>query len=510
MMNSDDPRRTLMKNVLRNGLSLALALLMLLPMVASCGKEKPQEDLSGTSKGEGSAEPGSAGEEIENLPEANYDGRDIRILMRDYDYYYHDMEVEDDLMNSHTANNVDEQVFYRNRAVEKRFGVTLRIDRQTGYANTLDAGKTRTALAEGSYDLIADHGRSLFTYVLEGSFKNWYDLRWVDLSKSWWSQGMVSNFSIGDNLWCMTGDLSYQGIGATVVMIMNNKVSRDLVLNDPYEAVEDGSWTFEAFREMAEMAKSASMEGEPNPANGDRMGYMTSQWRGPMTALYSTGQLTVRQGDDGQLQIAVNSPTTITLFDDYFDLLSQEYCKLYMGDFNQTIYKSFASGNVLFMDIRLYDISMIIQNGLLDYSILPWPKYQEDVDEYFAWVDAVANVFAVPNGKSDSDYECISVILEALSAEGHRRVIPAFYEDTVRKKYAQDPDSYRALELIRAGRVFDIGSFMMTDLGDLSNIGFAIAGTKNRNYSTWWSNNKDALQGKIEKVNEKFAELLSK
>lgn len=497
-----------MKFVLKKMFPLLCAFLMLLPLATSCGNQNPSQEHSDTTGNGQTTGSGDSDEEVENLPQVDYEGKDIRILMRDNDYYYHDMEVEDDLINSQKANGVEEQVYFRNRAVEKRLGVTLKMDRQTGFGNTLDSAKTRVALQDGTYDLIADHGRSLFTYVVEGSFRNWYGLPWVDLSKSWWSQGMISGFSIGENLWCMTGDLSYQGIGATVAMIMNNRVSRDLVLNDPYDAVESGDWTLEVFREMAEMAKATTIEGTPDPANGDRMGYMTSQWRGPMTALYSTGQRTVRQDDDGKLQISVNSPTTITLFDDYFSLLSQEYCKLYLGDFDANNYKYFASGNVLFMDIRLYDIDKIIQNGLLDYSILPWPKYQSDVDEYYAWVDAVANVFAVPNGKTDAEYECIGAVLEALSAEGHRRVIPEFYEITIQKKYAQDPKSYMALDLIRAGRVFDIGSFMMNDLGDLSCIGYTIAGTKTQNYSDWWNVNKDALQGKLEKVNAKFAELL--
>ena len=98
---------------------------------------------------------------------------------------------------------------------------------------------------------------------------------------------MISDFTIQNTVWCMTGDLSYQGIGATVVMVMNKQVQRNLVLDDPYEDVLNNSWTFEVFREMVEQAKSNTGGADLNPENGDLTGYMTTQWRGPMTALYS-------------------------------------------------------------------------------------------------------------------------------------------------------------------------------------------------------------------------------
>jgi hypothetical protein len=236
---------------------------------------------------------------------------------------------------------------------------------------------------------------------------------------------------------------------------------------------------------------------------------MTTQWRGPMTALYSAGLRAIKVGEDGNLQMTVNSQKTILLFDDFFRLLNQDNVKIYYGNMPSSYYKTFATGNVLFMDTRLYDISKVIENDFLDYGILPWPKYDTEVDEYYAWVDAVANVFGVPLGKSEEDYECISAVLEALAAEGHRRVIPAFYEDTIQKKYAQDSNSFRALELIRAGRVYDLASYMAKDLGTLSSVGYTIAGMKTQSYSEWWSTNGSGLQGKIDQLNTELKKLIA-
>lgn len=505
-----------MKRILKNGVALLLALLMVLPVLASCSDKKgPSTDTGkNTEAGDPNSDPGNNGgddteKEVVVLPDIDYKGKDFRILMRDNDYYYHDMEVEEKILNTTGANKVDEAVYYRNRAVEKRLGVTINVEKQSGFGNSLDPSGVRAVLRDGSYDLIADHGRSLFTYVMEGSFKNWYDLKWVDLTKSWWSQGMISDFSIQDNLWCLTGDLSYQGIGATVAMVMNKRLQNELMLDDPYPAVLNNAWTFEMFSEMVKAAKTDSDDTNLSPENGDMTGYMTTQWRGPMTSLYSAGIRAVKFNEDGALQITVNSPKTILLFDDYFKLTDRNNCKLYLGNMPGNFYKTFANGNVLFIDTRLYDIGKVIENEFLDYGILPWPKYDEEVDEYYAWVDAVANVFGIPANKTDEEYEFISAVLEALSAEGQSRVIPAFYEDTLQKRYAQNSESFRALELIRAGRVFDLATYMADDMGVLSRVGYDLAGSKT-NYSTWWGKNGLSLQKKVDDINVKLKNLIAK
>ncbi len=499
-----------MKRIALTLLAGLLAVLMLLPTLASCGKKNVVPDDTSTeesavTKPSGESDTSSADEEEKVvLPDVDYD-RTIKFLVRNYDYYYNDIEVtEIDAKSS----AVDEAVYNRNRAVEEQLGVTIQVDK--GGDSNADTSQLNAILNNScEYNVIANHGRSMSTYMTSGCLENWYDLEWVDLSKSWWSQGAIADFTVKDHLWMMTGDLSYQGIGATVVMVMNKKVCRDQEMDYPYEAVLDGTWTFETFYEMVRNANGSSATGTLDPKNGDLMGYMTSQWRGPMTVLYSAGLRAVDKDDDGNLTVSLNSDKTVMLYDDYARLLSEENCKIYMGGMPGDFYKTFANGNVLFMDTRLYDVSKLISEGFADYGILPWPKYDGSEDEYYAWVDAVANIFGVPTGQSEEDLEFISAVLEALSAEGQERVIPAFYEDTVQARYAQDPSSYQALELIRAGRVYDLASYLATDLKELSQVGYDIVGTSDMNYSNWWSKYRDTIQGRVDTLNAKFTALIN-
>ena len=59
------------------------------------------------------------------------------------------------------------------------------------------------------------------------------------------------------------------------------------------------------------------------------------------------------------------------------------------------------------------------------YGVIPYPKYTEN-DSYASNVDAGVHIMVVLTTAKDP--ERTSIILEALSAEGQKTVMPAFYE----------------------------------------------------------------------------------
>ena len=48
-------------------------------------------------------------------------------------------------------------------------------------------------------------------------------------------------------------------------------------------------------------------------------------------------------------------------------------------------------------------------------------------------------------------------IVEALSAESHKKLVPAYYEVSLKTKYSRDEESVRMLDLIFEGVVYDFG-----------------------------------------------------
>lgn len=101
-----------------------------------------------------------------------------------------------------------------------------------------------------------------------------------------------------------------------------------------------------------------------------------------------------------------------------------------------------------------------------DFGIIPWPKYDETIDNYYANVDAGCNLFIVP--VTNPDPEKASVILEALAYESYLTVIPTYYDVVLTTKFTRDAESVEMLDIIRAGRVFDIGYYFFDNSNDLN------------------------------------------
>ena len=62
-------------------------------------------------------------------------------------------------------------------------------------------------------------------------------------------------------------------------------------------------------------------------------------------------------------------------------------------------------------------------------------------------------LFAIPVTNSDTEFT--GVVLEALSSQAAKDIIPAYFEITLKTKYTRDNESAKMFELIMDTRVYD-------------------------------------------------------
>jgi len=156
---------------------------------------------------------------------------------------------------------------------------------------------------------------------------------------------------------------------------------------------------------------------------------------------------------------------------------------------------AFRAGRSLFYTTYLRDI---IFHRDLDYEvgILPIPKYDDSTPKYYTNVDAGQNVFSVPVTAAET--ERTSIIVEALCAEGHRTVMPAFYEVSLKTKYSRDDESAAMIDYIKDGRVYDYGYFNSSVTGDLAYVGQRLVTTKNPNFTSFYERNEVKVRQNID------------
>ena len=139
----------------------------------------------------------------------------------------------------------------------------------------------------------------------------------------------------------------------------------------------------------------------------------------------------------------------------------------------------------------------------VELGVVPYPKYDESVSRYYSLVDAGQNVFSVPIVAQR--LELISVITEALAAEGYKTVVPAFYEIGLKTKYARDTESAEMLEIITASRYFDYGYFDASINWNYSYIGRSIL-FEAKDLASFYQSTKNAAQENLDKLYEQYLE----
>ena len=453
---------------------------MLLSMAACGGAEKETEAATGdTANTDTTAQSETETEEeadpLAHLPAVDMEGYTFRQIIRNNDRWIADMIAEEQ-----TGEVVNDAIFRRRTELEERYNCAFTYQRSSNDNSEMDA-KPGIIAGDDAYDWIVGHPRACASYANEGLVMDWTGLKYVDLTKSWWDQDAVENFRMPGGIFWMTGDLSYESLGAANCMLFNKDYLRDNQVEFPYQMVKDGKWTFDAFLGMVQ-DYSRDLDGDGVIGDNDIYGYVSFKWIGPIQAFITSGSRVVMSADN-DYAFNVYNERSLTMFEKYFPLIQSANTfvdlKSSSGGTNRELFRD---GHALFVDMNISDVSVLREMDM-EFGILPWPKYDE-ASEYLTNVDAGTNMFIIPITNQVTDNT--SLILESMAILGREYVIPAYYDVALKTRNSRDEDSAPMLDIIMENRVFDLG-YYNTDLGGAYASNFAELSTEtNPDFASWY------------------------
>ena len=438
---------------------------------------------------------------LDNLPERDYGGATYTLYLRQNIFY----QPDDFMAEAGSGDIVSDAVYRRNLAVSERFNVTFayNIDNPdiTSNRSAIDAIRA----GEHANDLLALHGATCFSYAKEGLLLDWNNyMAYNDLTKPWWDQDYRTNTSIGGRLFSMTGSISHYSIGGTFCLFFNKDIMNRFGIAYPYQNVLDGTWTFETYYNMSRAVVSdLNGDGVIAPED-DQYGLYTDSWRFPISAFYMAGDKIVSMDDDGIPTLTVYSDRSDAIMESLLDYYGEDgvYITEYSGNYSENIFRQ---GRALFIGTYIKDLAKY-RDIEAEIGVVPYPKYDENVDRYYSLVDAGENVFAVPITATQVDPEMISIITEALAYEGYYSVLPTFYETALKTKYARDNESEQMLDLIASTRYFDYGYYDTGATSNLAYIGRTMIG-QTKNFSSFVESVRTPSEKQLNKVVEIYMEI---
>ena len=483
---------------MKKALSIALLTSVLLSSL-SCGGESVPDETTALS-----ADTTTEAVETEisdDLPEIDYEGAAFTMFVRDDDGFIADMYVE-----ATTGDIMNDAVYERNQKVAERFGIEFRIVRS---ANVYATDATSVILAgDDSYDMLLCHARKISSYAQNSLLLEWNtELKYIDLDKPWWNQDSRESLSVAHKLFTCSGDICHLNLGAANGMFYNKHIFRELKLDEPYDMVKSGKWTFDEFGKLAKQGtRDLNGDGKIDFEN-DRVGYLTSWWIGPIQVLYTGGQRICEKDGNDELTLTLNTERTVDIFDKYFAFTDSDAGHIILADGNADVKaRTFAEDRAMFLDGNIKTLDLM-RDMKSDFGIIPWPKFDDSDEKYYTNVDAGCNLIGVPISVADPDR--VSIVLEALCAEGSKTVMPQYYEVALQTKYSRDDESVQMLDIIRDGRVFDIGYFYDNTVipSAINSIGWKLAQTEGHSFASVYAENESSAIAKIEEINKVYREM---
>lgn len=487
-------------NILTKTLSLVLCIAVAIPLLTACAndgdKNKPID-----------APINSESNAVEFV-DADYDGEVITFLScRDEATDYIDHYIDNEELNGEPINDA---VIDRNRAVEEKYNVV--IERQShgaGYAS--QAAKAGTV----DFHMVYDCMNILAAPATEGVFYDFNQMPTINFDQSYWVPSMHDGMTVADKMLIAPSAISMTYLAWAYFIFFNKSIIEDLNYTLPYEYVERNEWTYDVFLEMV-LGAELDANGDTLWTTDDRYGAGWGIALGNLIS-WTDGTDLVRKNDDGTYTLLPVSEKVIAIYNKYSDTISNSNSfatnhdlewadavdqSAFPSVFKARRYAQFGEGHTLFCSFSM-DMTHELVNMEDDYGVAPNPKYNSAQESYYHGIDYCTPMFSIM--KQVEDLDMLAVILEYMAYESEQRLLPAFYEQTVKTKRMKDLQGRdeRMLDIIR-GSIYHsaLGYYGPQSSGSIINDGLSSG-----NWGSVYKKYKDVAQKQLDDVYDFIAEL---
>lgn len=451
-------------------LALLLASLLTASALTACGETTSDDTTDTTGNADNTVENTTTGEtersEIEDgLPSKDFGGRDFHLLTREKFY--------DDFMPEELTGEVlNDALYTRNTKIMEKYNITMSYTAPACEWGSSSKDwnqmlETSVMAGDGAYDLVAGYASTLPEIVTKGILLNWHDVPYVNLNQPWWSERVSEALTVNGKLFLLTGDYSLALWDNMYGFLFNKQVALDYNIEDLYALVRSGVWTMDKLQELSNVV-SHDANGDGAWDENDVYG-MISDYGPAIDSLQIAYQMDiVSHTDDGGLSITILSERAVDIVDKVTRLYNDSHGAYSAPDADSIRLNNMFSNNQALFYAIYFDLITDLRDMETDFGILPYPKLNEDQENYANTSRDNFDLFALPLDVKDQ--ECSGIITEALCAESYRTVIPAYYDVVLKFKNSRDEESAEMIDLIRDTLTFDLGYLCSTSLNDIGHI----------------------------------------
>lgn len=450
------------KNIWLKILSLSIAAVFCLSLLAACGKDTAGD---GTGNGtDGAGDVADSETEIDVLEGVKYNGEVLKVLAWD------PSNLEEYVSEFKAGSHVVEQKTYERMVKTKtqlNIGVEWIEEPGNGANMTSFIQKAVNGMLVNEYDVICCYSSVAADLAMSGYTANLLDYETMDFTQEWYPQNLVEDCTMNNKLYFCTGDISTNLINMTSMVFFNHQLVDDYRINDTiqstygekdlYDLVRKGKWTHDA---MLTLAKNVSTSGSTGIATeNDTVGISTYS-----TLLcnfyYGMGYKTVNVSDSG-----------VSLSEDYMDAGKMVELLEYWGaplhessygyfcDGHNEAARMFYEGRSLFSLAPASHAYKFHAPKGMEFGALPVPVGENgdpDNPVYYSVHSRPYSMYLIPNGSAQT--EIAASFIHCLGKISYETTRPAIINTTMKGRYASvNAEDAEMWDYIIDSQLFDIG-----------------------------------------------------
>ena len=474
-------------------------------LLASCGQEAT-DNTETTTTASGDSQTTAVEEYQYPYPDEGFGGEEFNILNTNDMWTMHSVIDREEA----TGDALDDAIYNRNTLIEDKLGITIvetLTDNDYLYGTLLNVARNSILSGSDEYDVMYIPTHVSSGMVSENAFVNLLDVESIQLDREWWYQKYNDAITINDGLFGAFGGSNIMIQDAVRVLAFNQNMLDDLKLDAPYDLVREGKWTLDKLNEY--MTAGAQLNGADSAVwdkNASTVYGLINSGNGMTNFLYGCGEFNV-ENQDGILTNTCGTDRWFNVIDKIttlFTLNDAKFLNAHNGDDRDPELGGYV---YMFMNQRaLFSVSEVnkfqsFRSLDFDFGVVPFPKYDEEQDSYYATAYEGATGAFIP--VTSSDPEKVGLILDAMSYEGEKSVVPTFRNIAVESKGLRNDDSVEMLGIIMDNVVPCIGKIFTLDntLQDALDLDII---NKTNTAASIYASNKESIDAKIADVMEEW------
>ena len=423
------------------------------------------------------------GRELDDLDQydLNYQGEEITLL------YWKEVERPEFEQKELANDNVLDAIYDRNINVEDRLGVDLVfVPMFAAYGDGVRAEFLRKIDAvrlagTHDYDIIATYARTEAALAIRGHLQDFSKIEtsYMNLEKPWWPQQLVDNVSFGDGAYYfVSGDMSTNVLWMMHCMFINKDLFTQLQLENPYQAVRNGSWTID---KMIEITKDQwrDLDNNNKPSVDDQIGFCALNY--VCDSFYPGSNMRYFEADEqATLKVSPDytSAKATMLIEKLGRWASDNSVWITYGmsdpEMHENTRRLFQRGRTLiwFEHVCFAESELAMGNVNFSYGMIPAPKYDANQRNYYTGMGNPWSLYGIyadldERGDRQATLSMLTAVLECYASEGFRLTTPEIFEVNMSLKYAESKDETDMFEYVRSGIVFDLGKIFSAETNNL-------------------------------------------